>query len=106
MLSSAKQSSSQYYCDVTLTYTVISKVSINRPVLGSGILIRTMLNTKGLECAILSGTAMYIAVLSNGLLVSNSGDVTKTIIIKQISWTKSSLLLNIFLQNTQALQLI
>ncbi len=74
--------------------------------LGSGILIGTMLNTKGVECATLSGTAMYIALLSNALLVSNSGDVTKTITIKQISWTKSSLLLKIFLQNTQALQLI
>ncbi len=81
-------------------------MSINTAVLGSGILIRTMLNTKEVECAILSGTAMYIAVLSNALPVSNSGDVTKTIIIKQVSWTKSSLSLNIFLQNTQALQLI
>ncbi len=65
-----------------------------------------MLNTKGVECATLSGTAMYIAVLSNALPVSSSADVTNTIIIKQISWTKSSLILNIFLQNTQALQLI
>jgi hypothetical protein len=81
-------------------------VSINTAVLGSGILIKTMLNTKGVECATLSGTAMYIAVLSNALPVSNIGDATNTIIIKQVSWTKSSLLLNIFLQSTHALKLI